>query len=132
MNTSTARSAGNECAPHPVLDLDACQAIGPDGQRVDIPPAQLTLLTALVGLPPGHVLPWQAAVRLIYGDHAAAEWHNYREALWSLCTRLNRKLRGVGWPRSLVQTARGNGLRLVVPSSVNRQREIDKTTERAQ
>ena len=125
MDSSAACSAGNECAPLPILDLDRCQAVGPDGRRVDISPAQLTLLAALGRLPPGHVLPWPAAVRLIYGEHAAVDWRNYRDAVWALCVRLNRKLRGVGWPHSPIQSAPGHGLRLTVrATSVQRLAEI--------
>lgn len=129
MPSSAAHSAGNECAPSPILDLDCCQAIGPDGHRVDIAPQQFTLLYALASLPPGHVLSYRAAVSVVYGAPAAADWYAYKEALWSLTHRLNATLRAAGWPTPPVRAARGHGLKLTVhATTTKRQPQVSETT----
>lgn len=121
MHSSPADAAGNASAI-PVLDLDACRALGPDGQRVEISPAQLALLLALAHLSPDEVLPWRAAIAAVYGVDAARDPLLYLPAIQAVVSRLRGTLHRAGWHRPPFEVARYYGLRLTVAVAVVKRR----------
>ena len=116
MHSSAGGAAGN--ASVPILDLGACQAVGPDGTRGAIAPQQFALLFALTQLPVGDVLTYRDAVATVYGAHAARDWALYLGALQGTARRLRVTLRAAGWSPPPIETLRFYGLYLTQPVAV--------------
>ena len=114
--------------PHPVLDTDSFGARSRCGGSVaELTVVQYALLHHLAYLPRGKVATWLelAAVMEPYNAEPmsarAVQWH-----VWGLRHRLSQRQAyhppgGVPWPRALVQTVRGRGLRLdwTIPTVTN-------------
>lgn len=105
--------------PHPVLDPDSFGARSRDGAScAPLTVLQYALLHYLAYLPPAKVATWldlAAAMEPYNAEPMTSrviQWH-----VWGLRHRLSRRNAyhppgGVPWPRSLIVTVRGRGLRL--------------------
>ena len=105
--------------PHPVLDADSFGARSRDGAScAALTVLQYALLHHLAYLPPGKVSTWLELATAMEPYNAepltpaGVQWH-----AWRLRHRLSQRRAyyppgGVPWPRSLIVTVRGRGLRL--------------------
>lgn len=116
-----ASATGSRAAPrpHPVLDVDSFGARSRDGASVtSLTVLQYALLAHLAYLPPGKVATWMELAHVMGPhDQAPITERTIQSHVARLRTRLSQGRwyeppGGVPWPRSLIVTVHGRGLKL--------------------